>query len=212
MWREYTRETPAKPGWAIASAGAALALTTGLAWVLAQQGFSTTTLAASISPPYWPISLSLPPGAKQLAKWNDEELGADPAGNSGVAAFSWEEAEAEQPLTILLAYQVTIDDDESPGMRSRGLDSGFDDGREIDVGPLTGHLNLGMAPHGGRVYSAFARIDEGLALRMDLICPPGMRNSQGLFRRICRSVAFRDWYVPNDAHYWVDSLLRSDAN
>lgn len=212
MWREYTRETPAKPGWAIASAGAALALTTGLAWVLAQQGFSTTTLAGSISPPNWPISLSLPPGAKPLAKWNNEVIGSDPAGNSGVAAFSWDEAEADQSMAILLAYKVTIDDDESPGMRSRGLDTGFDDDREIVVGPLTGQLNLGMAPDGGRVYSAFARSDEGLALRIDLICPPGMRNSQGLFRRICRSVTFRNWYVSNDAHYWVDRLLKSDAN
>ncbi|HKQ46969.1 MAG TPA: hypothetical protein VJZ71_02740 [Phycisphaerae bacterium] len=207
MWREYTRETPAKPGWAIASAGAALALTTGLAWVLAHQGFSSTTLAEPVAPPYWPVSLSLPQGAKPLAKWNNEELGADPAGNAGVVAYSWDSPEIVQSTTLVLAYKVVVDDDDSPGLRSRSLDDGLDDDREIDVGPMSGRLDVRMAPDGGRLYSAFARTDEGLALRIDLICPPGLRNPQGLFRGICRSVAFRDWYVSRDAQDWMDRLF-----
>lgn len=212
MWREYTRETPAKPGWAIASAGAALALTTGLAWVLAHQGVSASTLGGSVSPPFWPISLSLPPEAKPLTNWNNESLGSDPAGNAGVAAFSWDTPDSTHPTTIVLAYKVLIDDDDSRRISSRGFGDGFDEADEITVGPMSGRSFVAMTPAGSRVYSALAKLDEDLAVRIDMICPPGLRNSEGLFRRICRSVAFRDWYVSDDAQYWIKYSQRFDAD
>lgn len=56
MWREYTRETPARPGLAILAAALALIGTTALAWVVVQRANPRRVEA----PAYWPIRFTLP--------------------------------------------------------------------------------------------------------------------------------------------------------
>ncbi len=208
MWREYTRETPARPGWAIVSAGLALVLTTSLAWVLTTHG-PAEAVGRTESPSNWPISFSVPADAKPFTESNHRRLSSDETGNAGFVAYTWGTGDAANAARILIAYKVY--DDES-GLIDIGSEFFSEDAAEADVieiGPLTGRLIVSHARTGSRIYSALASLDEGLAIRIDLISPPGTRNSEGLFRRICRSVSFKDWYLPRptNPYFYLDRFI-----
>lgn len=205
MWREYTRETPARPGWAVVSAGAALILTTSLAWVLTNHGPPGATLGSSITPAYWPISFSLPADAKPLSQWDKLPLISDPGGVVGFVAYSWGGGGPEKSVRILMRYAV-YDDHEGLNIDSSPLSEDFADAEEIAIGPMTGRTFVALTAAGSRFYSAFATTDEGLGIRIDMICPPGYRNAESLFRRICESVAFQNWYGPVDPYYYLDRI------
>jgi hypothetical protein len=110
MWREYTRETPARRGWAIVFSAVALVLTTSLAWVLAGHGPSGASLSSEVLPANWPITFSLPADAKPLAKWNRLPLESDEAGNAGLVAYRWGPSDNSHATRILVAYQVYDDE------------------------------------------------------------------------------------------------------
>ena len=199
MWREYTRETPAKPGWAIASAGAALALTTGLAWVLAHQGVASSTLGSSLEPRYWPISFACPPALSRFANGIGLVWERIPAAISVCWPTS---SPGQMTATPLRSYSCTKFakmhsdlQDEKFGFSS----ADFAEGEPIDMGGMEARMLAGYLPTHELLFSAVGLIEEGelgLVIRIQMTCPPETRGAERLFRG-CPAGQFRDWYLPS---------------
>ena len=83
MWREYSRETPARPGLAVIMAAIALAGNTALAWVMTQRANPSRGVKLS----RWPISFSLPEGFELAAVDNSGRYFEYSDGTHGEAIF-----------------------------------------------------------------------------------------------------------------------------
>lgn len=197
MWREYTRETPARPGWSVVSAGTALALSTSLAWVLTSRANSAAGLGQTESPVYWPISFSIPADAKPLPSWEGQPFEFDETGENGSIGFAWSTDRHDTKARLLIIYKLFKAGTRLDDIGARFLGGDFAESEPIEVGPMSGRMLTRVSiARGERLYSAVACTDDGLAFELILLAPPGVRNAEGLFRRICRSVTFKEWYLP----------------
>ncbi len=197
MWREYTREIPARPGWSVVSAGTALALSTSLAWVLTSRANSAAGLGRTESPAYWPISFSVPSDAKTLPSWEGQSFDYDETGDNGSIGYAWPTERRDTKTRLLIIYKLVKAGSRLEDIGIQFLGEDLAESETVEVGPMSGRMLTRVSiARGERLYSAVACIDDGLAFELILLAPPGVRNAEGLFRRICRSVAFKDWYLP----------------
>jgi hypothetical protein len=80
MWREYTRETPARRGWPLAGGILALAGTTALAWMVTDRVTAPPPLVPVEPLPHWPIRFAVPAGfelgrSEASTRWDGVENG-----------------------------------------------------------------------------------------------------------------------------------------
>ncbi len=190
MWREYTRETPARRGLGVATAAMALIGTTALAWVVTQQsgGMRLETL------PNWPITFSVPEGFNRLSDPLEE---SPQDGLSDRATFLL--GHPRSPDAILeINYEILQEDVATLEelMADRGMTKS-DEVSDIMLGTLAGKL-FRKADARGRTATlvAVGRTPEGLVL--GLWYTGSAHDPHGLTRlkRICESIQFRAWTVP----------------
>ncbi|MBI5762379.1 MAG: hypothetical protein HZA51_02510 [Planctomycetes bacterium] len=194
MWKEYTRETPARPGLGIVAAVIALAATTGLAQYFTTQRSRIAVAVERTALPRWPIAFSVPKGFRPVGTTSDwNVLRSDDGTEGGVVYFKGNLAIPEMRLDI--DYQVVPAGLSMDRVYRRLTQQPLDDYDEIAVGPLKGICTSRKTEAGAAMLRAVARTDEGLAIMISLIAEEDSPRTRRVLEGVCESVEFKDWVV-----------------
>ncbi|MEK6643410.1 MAG: hypothetical protein AABZ08_05830 [Planctomycetota bacterium] len=194
MWKEYTRETPARPGFAIMAAVLALAGTTGLAQYFTTQKSRIQIAGVRADLPGWPISFTVPKGFRPAAttsNW-DELDSAD--GIKGSIAFEKSSTFARE-MWMQIEYRVVPASMSIDRVYRRLTKEALGDGEEIEIGPLTGVSKTGLTEKGSVLLRALARTEEGLVVMVSLDAMEDSPRVRRVLTSVCESVQFKEWVV-----------------
>jgi hypothetical protein len=199
MWREYTKETPARPWWGLICSALALAGTTALAqYVTKSKGGTVVSPSALISVGGWPVAFRLPEGFHRVSAadpWNDP---VNAEGTSGEMAFRrTDRRRGSADLTIRFEW------DEGPISPAEAFHTvtglSGDDAEAIELGPLSGLWGFGDSSDGKLVWAAVGTSPDGLAVQIELKTGiPGSKQRKE-FEQICSSMQYKIWamHAPN---------------
>lgn len=194
MWKEYTRETPARPGLGIVAAVIALAGTTGLAQYFTTQRSRIAVAVERTAPPRWPISYSVPKGFRQIGSTSDwNVLRNDDGTEGGIVYVKGTIGVPEYRLDI--DYQVVPAGLSMDRVYRRLTQQPLEDYEEIEVGPLQGICTSGRTETGAALLRAVARTEEGLAIMITLIAEEDSPRTRRVLEGVCESVEFKEWTV-----------------
>lgn len=201
MWREYTRETPARPGLAIIMAALALAGTTALAWVMTHRANPKKEVKLS----HWPISFNLPEGLELT--YLDNQGSQYPFLSDGTrgqaifrAAGDLQSDTAIEVTYLLLEEGSTLDD----ACNTLIGDEGPPEAESISFGGFDGVVIATLTP------SVRPRLTEtcvgihpcGLAVRFIQSLELDDYRRLGRFERMLFSTRMIDWTSPKPP--WID--------
>jgi hypothetical protein len=194
MWREYTKETPARAGWGVVTTAIALAGTTGLAYfVTGAKAAPAAALTARINLPGWPFSFALPHGFRlvlpegRMAQVVSDELtsgyieGARMGARGEVAVLSVRFKVHDRELDLRKAFA-----------RWSRLDAA--DAGAVKVGSLDGLAAASPQPEGHVKFIAVAVIPDGLVIVIELETASASPRARRQFEAVCESVHFKDWH------------------
>lgn len=193
MWREYTRETPPRRGWAVATSAIALLGTTALAWIVTDRVNASLEFRLA----NWPIAFNSPDGFKLTSVDNMSPIGEYSDGQLGTATFRRETDKGwSSQLYVeykLLEAATSIED----ACAEMGIEIpkeseflNFDGFRGViaeQIGADTkGHLNLiGIGVH-----------PCGIAVLLKLAAPLDDLSGIARFDRVFSSIRLVDWSIP----------------
>ncbi len=181
MWREYTREKPARPGLAIGAAGLAFVGTLGLAALLANQKNAPWTLQSHAD---WPIEFELPAGFS-LASEDELELGV---GRRAVYKLD----RGDLGRSIRIRFELVSDSMHPHTALERLVEGKLNESSPIPFGGQEGRFTVlgGDFPNDPKFYGAVWH--DGVAV--GITYRPGIFNETEMskFLRICESVYFKD--------------------
>jgi len=99
MWREFTREKPARRGWALGLSVVVFAATMALAWGLTTGRISTSRTGVIGDFEGWPIRFALPTGYG-LRSASSIPAEGDARGPGGVARYDANDQEGRRSVTV----------------------------------------------------------------------------------------------------------------
>lgn len=193
MWKEYTRESPARSGLGILVSAGLLLATLWLAARVTTAKAVPVELSERVEPAGWPISFRLPGGAQPMQGvesladyYNDGSVGDEafqvPLGPTGVGR-------------VLVRFEV-LRPGLTPETAARGLLLGTPaDTQEISMGPLTGMIAEDRTALGHSAWMAVGCVPDGLAVGIRVLSTESSRSTEALLRAICDSVRFESWTV-----------------
>lgn len=189
MWKEYTRETPARPGWALS----AMVVTFAATLALAQWTTSARRAPYLQEPPGWPIAFRLP----ESLRWNQAKgiLKGGVSKDEKVLAFIGFGPEIGRCILAVSCRSNVgpIGIGELLGHGFRMLDGR---NRKIRIGPLTGVLLMESHPEEGQILRAQAWSDDGLEIVIELHGVAARSELQKLMKELCDSVELRPTAKP----------------
>lgn len=194
MWREFTKETPARPWWALIFSFLALAGTTALAQYMTQSHGRPKRTTFVVHQPGWPISIRLPEGARRVP---NQDVLSEPVNSDGTRGELTFRLAGQRPdrADLRLSFQF-----EGPPMSPEqafhaltGLPA--DDAEEMSVGPLSGRWAMGESEDGALVLAAVATSPEGLTLQIEMKTTAAGSRLRKEFEDICSSVEYKAWSV-----------------
>ncbi|MBX3395974.1 MAG: hypothetical protein KF841_11470 [Phycisphaerae bacterium] len=184
MWKEYTRESPARPGWALA----AMVVTFAATLVLAQWTTSSRRVSYVQEPAGWPIKFRLP----ESLHWSHARgvIKGSASKDARVLAFIGFEPEIGRCILAIScrASAGPIGIGELLGHGFRMFDGR---NRPIRVGPLKGVLMTESHPDEGEILRVQAWIDDGLEIVIELHGEGHQAALQKLMKELCDSVELR---------------------
>ena len=194
MWKEYTREKPARRGWTLAMMGLAFVGTIGLAKILTdERAPAVLDLTQRQSLPRWPLSFKLPDDFR----WTPVRgaIRAPPQlGNlagMGIAAFrGWNETGAH--TEVLFRFRL-VQDSISPELTAeRVFLIPVDEGVDIEIDSTPGIMSISLGKDGSTRFSAVACSERGVAVLVVFHADPRVDGKTEVFEAICNSIAFQD--------------------
>lgn len=194
MWKEYTRETPARPGFAIMAAVLALACTTGLAQYFTLQKTQTHVAGMRADLFGWPITFTVPKGFRPAAAvldWN-ELHSAD--GTEGSVLYDKGTSRTPE-MRMQIEYHVVPTGLSIDRVYRRLTKEALGERDEVDIGPLTGVLTTGRTEKGAILLRSLARSEEGLAVMLSLVAEEDSPRVRRVLTSVCESVQFKEWVV-----------------
>jgi len=193
MWKEVTREKPARRGWTVTTLALAFLGTVGLAKIMVDvRANDDEIISGRQSPADWPISFVLPAHHRWRA-WGapfDEVfaassggdvmsfLGRDPSGDQGVLLITYKAMSPGTPLE-----EVAWEMFEEPVETSE----------EIEIGPMTGRMIVKFSRSDGAHVFAFGRSEEGLAIGVAFVASDLSGEEVRAVRSVCESIEFKAW-------------------
>lgn len=191
MWREFTRETPARRGLALVASGLAFAGAVGLAWVVTSHQPSSTAARRRVSLANWPIAFTLPaeyswsPGPLMIA----EDTGS--AGRSGVVSYV-----AGKPVlrssVVIVAFEALPAGTTVGEAAEKLTGSALADPQPIAMGPMTGQVAHRRTSGGQPAMVAVACQPSGLAVVVEVSSQAKTGQPERILQSICRSIALKD--------------------
>lgn len=194
MWREFTKETPARSGLAVIATAAALGCTTALAYFVTTSKAAPAAQQERQSLAGWPIKFDLPVGFQRVANVDDwqEQVSAD--GTCG--SLRYVRVDRRQGPAILEVHYRVEDGPLETDKVFRSMTGLSSEGaKEIPVGPLSGLVGHHEESDGSVVLSAVACLTEGLALHFEMQAANDGPRQEKEFERICSSAEFKEWAI-----------------
>lgn len=183
MWREYTREKPARPGLAIGAAGLAFVGTMCLASLLVNQKNAPLRMQSLAD---WPIEFGLPNG---FSLASESKL---THGDGRLAVYKLDRGDLGRSIRIQFEY---VNDLLPPHKALERLFGGRLHDNEVDRIPFgreEGRFTVqgGFPPNDPKFFGALWR--DGVAVGITF--KPGIYDDTEMyeFQRICESVDFKD--------------------
>lgn len=202
MWREYTRETPARPGLALIMAAVALVGTTALAWLVTQRINPQVVYAIN----YWPIRFSLPEQFRQNSL-EQVKIGSEwIEGNEDVALFN-SGTTLDPTGYVVVRYKIF---DSGADLNEASVDllgEALVNSQPVNIGPIDGQIMETATPRGAIRLLAVGLTPEGLAISLEYLSTRFSAADFSRFQRICESVEFKDWYTPVPP--WITASRKS---
>ncbi len=204
MWREYTKETPARPGWAIVGTAMALASTTALAYITVNRSAPTGVgTPARVSIPGWPISFALPRGFDSMSP-DEGEIAVSPEGTFG-DLHSVHSAGRRGAAIFTVRFKVENEDVNLTRAFAKWSGQSAADAEPISVGPLKGLAAETTEMSGITKYTAAAVVPAGLIIVIEEDTPGPSSRYRRQFEAVCESVQFKPWFVRNrDKQPWLE--------
>lgn len=188
MWREFTREAPARRGWALAATGMAFAGTVCLAWVVMSSRQSASPAGHGQALPAWPIKFTLP---SEYAWGSDPQMFVLESRADGRLGFATEYlgrsprlGRSQLRVTYAELGAGTSLNEASHALIGRELE----DPRTIGMGPATGRMDRRPMGNGRLVLEAVSCLDRGLGVAVSLECDARSNRSDRIFEEICASI------------------------
>ncbi|QDV91452.1 hypothetical protein RAS2_25510 [Phycisphaerae bacterium RAS2] len=196
MWREYTRESPARKGLALAASAAALAGTVAMAYALTNLRTSPLEATRRIHPPYWPISFELP------ESWVRRSLDVNflepetPDDLIGRIAFEDRRRGNEVVARATILFTLLEPGDTVEDFLDSLPDDATTASGAVQIGNWTGSSIRFDDPEAQGLRAAAAVSPEGLAIAV--ICEHAHATSAAdrLVERIAGSVRPEPWFLP----------------
>ncbi len=192
MWREFTREAPARRGWALAAAGIAFAGTVGLALVVMSSRQSASLGGHGQALPDWPIKFTLP---SEYTWGRDPQMFVleSPAdGRLGFATMYLGRSPRLGTSRLRVTYgelgSGTTLKEATRALIGRELE----DPRTIGMGPATGRMDRRPMGNGRLVLEAVSCLDRGLGVAVSLDCDARSGRSDRIFEEICASISLAE--------------------
>ena len=183
MWREYTREKPARRGWALVLASAVFVGSMALAWGLTTGRISTSRMGSAIDFEGWPFRFAMP-GGYELRTASSIAAEGDARGPGGMARYDANDREGRRSITIAF-YQWPADLGWTELLR------------RLDIDDPEGGVDLSMGRQEWRVFEAYRNLTAVLEQPDGLIVvvyteirPRDMRPVTDL-QAVCRSIKFK---------------------
>lgn len=195
MWREYTRESPARKGLALAASAAALAGTVAMAYAMTHLRTSPLEATRRTHPPFWPISFELPESWVRRSL-DVNFLEPEPADDL-IGRIAFEERRRNEVvaratiLFTLLEPGDTVEDFIGSLPDDATMAAG-----DIRIGEWTGSPIRFDDPEAQGLRAAAAVSPDGLAVA--IICEHAHATTAAgrLVERIAGSVRAEAWYLP----------------
>ena len=187
MWREYTREVPARPGWALLSTALALCGSLGLAYSLTGKHQVPAGLNERRHLPHWPISFVL---RSSFVEVTDQYAIDSLDGERQRAVFASPSGAGE---TVVLSYELSAEDQSGDQFNAVARDERGEI-HLIDMGICQGSCMIVRTPH-GTGFLAEGMTDSGLQIRVQYTSgEPEFRALRNM-REICKSIEWQPWSV-----------------
>lgn len=190
MWREYTRETPARPFLAPLGAGLALAAALGLAWLVGTARAGPAVWGPQ-SPPHWPVEFTLPEGFTWVQQDRAESSVDGMIGNLAYEGRSSDLVPSVLGVSFAVLPAGTAVD--RAAVELLGLE--LADARPTRLGPLEGKTAEARSGAEVRILAAVAVSERGLAVAVQLVSPRLGSGERSAFQAVCRSIQYRKWWV-----------------
>lgn len=194
MWREYTKETPARAGWGVVAMALALTGTTGLAYFVAvTKAAPGAVLPKRVSEPGWPISFALPGGFRLLRP----DVGEESVSRDGMSGELHGLREGGRGGPAIVAVRFKVQEDRATLSKAFAKWTGqeAEEGEAIKVGSLEGLAMVTSEPRGLVKYTAVAVLPEGLVIAIAIETTNASARARRQFEAVCESVQFKDWFV-----------------
>jgi hypothetical protein len=188
MWREYTREHPARPHLALWATIGLFAGTVGLAQYVASARAPAVLLRECTQyPESWPFAFTLPPGYGWFPK--EEGVVTSPDGMAGQAPY---ETAVDHELTI--SFQLMAPGTTAAEAAGEKLADVLVDSRPVYLGPVKGEMTAILTP-AGSMFVATGCLPCGLAIRTTYVTSVPHQRAAREFEAFCRSITFKDWWI-----------------
>ena len=194
MWREYTREHPARPRLALWTTLGVFAGTVALAqFIVSARSPVEGFCEGPQSPAFWPFAFDLPAGYS----WSpDEQTAALPTmadGNGGAAVFAGEGTGGGKAM-LLVSFAVLPPGTTAAEAAERLLRVEFVAAGPIRLGPIDGQIETIATPSSTRMAAAGC-LPSGVGVGLTYVTTAADEQAVEEFRAVCRSIAFKDWWI-----------------
>lgn len=198
MWREYTRESPARKGLALAASAAALAGTVAMAYALTHLRTSPLVATRRIHPPYWPISFELPESwVRRSLDVNFLEPEPEPV-DELIGRITFEDRRRGHEVVARATILFTLLE---PGDTVEEFIGSLPDGATltsgtVQIGDWNGSAIRFDDPEARGVRAAAAVSPDGLAIAVICDHAHATTTADRLVERIAASVRAEAWFLP----------------
>ncbi len=196
MWREYTRESPARKGLALAASAAALAGTVAMAYALTNLRTAPLEVTRRIHPPYWPISFELP--ESWVRRSLDINFLEPEQVDELIGRITFEDRRRGQEVVARATVLFTLlepGDSVEDFIGSLPDDATMASGT-VRIGDWGGSVIRFDDPEARNVRAAAAVSPDGLAIAVICEHAHATTTAERLVERIAASVRAEAWFLP----------------
>lgn len=185
MWKAYTRESPAKPGWAIG--GMFIAFATTL--VLAQWTVGHRQASALQELNGWPITFMLPKSGHWMKA---QAKGLFDGSRRKNEAYYIGHLESTEQCWLIVSCDPDSDGPQLVEMIDKGFRTLVGDAQPIQIGPLKGVLTSQVGEDGELMLEAVANGHNRLEVRIILVGNGANKTEmKRAMREVCESVKLK---------------------
>ncbi|MBN2562559.1 MAG: hypothetical protein JXQ75_16665 [Phycisphaerae bacterium] len=190
MWKEFTRETPARRGLAIFVSSLAFAGTVGLAWYVTSTGWSLLPDGGVQSPANWPIVYTLPEVYSWARAPQSRTVEVLPDRSVGIETYISQHGGRELGM-LAITFEVRREGTTPSEAAPRLVGSELADTRSIQMGPMIGEMAQMSLGDDGANLVAVGCLPTGLSVGVKYVSLRDRTEAVRAFEAVCASITLR---------------------